>query len=230
MVPSKASAAMATVSDRVGWGWIVKPMSPAVGAHLDGVGGFGDEVAGVGADDPGADDALGGLVEQHLGQALVAAQGQGAARRHPGEDAFAVFDSGGFGFVLGDPDPGDFGVGVGHRGDDGGVEVGVVAGAVLGGDLAFVGGLVGEHGLADDVADGEDVGDVGALLLVDRDETAFVDEHPRRVGADHLAVGAAADGDQDLVERRRLRGLGLVLAGGGVEGDGQPVRAGGRRW
>ena len=53
-----------------------------------------------------------------------------------------------------------------------------MAGAVLGGDLAFVGGFVGEHGLADDVADGEDVGDVGALLFVDRDEPAFVDEHP----------------------------------------------------
>ena len=34
------------------------------------------------------------------------------------------------------------------------IEVGVVPGAVLGGDLAFVGGFVGEHGLADDVADG----------------------------------------------------------------------------
>ena len=29
MVPSKASAAMATVSDRVGWGWMVSPMSAA---------------------------------------------------------------------------------------------------------------------------------------------------------------------------------------------------------
>ena len=29
IVPSKASAAMATVSDRVGWGWMVRPMSAA---------------------------------------------------------------------------------------------------------------------------------------------------------------------------------------------------------
>src|SRR5215212_7078921 len=29
MVPSKASAAIATVSDRVGWGWMVSPMSAA---------------------------------------------------------------------------------------------------------------------------------------------------------------------------------------------------------
>ena len=113
MVPSKASAAMATVSDRVGWGWMVRPMSAASAPISMASGGFGDEVAGVGSDDAGADDAVGGLVEQDFGHAFVAAQGQGAAGGGPGEHAFAVFDPGGFGFVLGDPDPGDFGVGVG---------------------------------------------------------------------------------------------------------------------
>ena len=229
MVPSKASAAMATVSDRVGWGWMVRPMSAASAPISMASGDFGDEVAGVGADDAGADDPVGGLVEQDLGHAFVAAQRQGAAGGGPGEHAFAVFDPGGFGLVLGDADPGDLGVGVGDAGDDGGVEVAGVAGGVLGGDLAFVGGLVGEHGLADDVADGEDVGDVGALLFVDGDEPAFVDEHPGCVGADDPAVGAASDGDQHLVEHRGLGGLGLVLARRRVEGDGQPVGAGGRR-
>ena len=82
MVPSKASAAMAMVSDRVGWGWMVSADVGGVGAHLDGQGGLGDQVAGVGADDAAADDPLGGLVEQHLGHALVAAQ-----RQRPAADA-----------------------------------------------------------------------------------------------------------------------------------------------
>ena len=42
-------------------------------------------------------------------------------------------------------------------------------------DLALVRRLVREHRLADDVADGEDMADVGAHLLVDGDEAALVD-------------------------------------------------------
>ena len=58
----------------------------------------------------------------------------------------------------------------------------VVAGDHLGGDHALVRRLVREHRLADDVADREDVRDVGALLLVDRDEAALADRRrrPRR--------------------------------------------------
>ena len=48
---------------------------------------------------------------------------------------------------------------------------------------------MGEHRLPDDVADGEDVPDVGALLLVDRDEPALVDEHPGGVGPDRPPFG-----------------------------------------
>src|SRR4029450_13458315 len=156
MVPSKASADMPTVSERVGWGWTVSPVSVAsapistarevsaisspalgptgaapsrgvgvdgeadvggVGAHLDGQGGIGDQLAGVGADGGGADEAVGGLVEQQLGHALVAPEGQGTAAGRPGEGALAVLDAGRLGLGLGDADPGDLGVGVGHRGD-----------------------------------------------------------------------------------------------------------------
>jgi hypothetical protein len=41
----------------------------------------------------------------------------------------------------------------------------------------------------DDVADGEDVPHVGALLLVHRDEPALIDLHARGLGTDHLPVG-----------------------------------------
>ena len=127
MVPSNASAAMADGLGQGGVGVDGQADVGGVGAHLDGQRGLGDEVAGVGADDAAADDPVGGLVEQHLGHALVAAQGQRAAAGGPGEHALAVLDPGGLGLVLGDPDPGDLGIGVGDRGDDGGVEVAGVA-------------------------------------------------------------------------------------------------------
>jgi hypothetical protein len=43
-----------------------------VAAGLDGEPHLGDQVAGVGADDAAADDPLGLLVEEKLGQPLVA--------------------------------------------------------------------------------------------------------------------------------------------------------------
>ena len=157
MVPSNASAAMATVSDRVGWGWMVSPMSAASAP-----------VSMARAASAMRSPALGPTIPAPMTRSVVSSnrtlvrpssrpEGQGAAGRGPGEHALAVLDPGGFGLVLGDPDPGDLGVGVGDAGDDGGVEVAGVPGGVLGGDLALVGGLVREHRLADDVADGEDV-------------------------------------------------------------------------
>jgi hypothetical protein len=61
-----------------------------VGAHLDGQGHLADHVAGMGADDAAAQDAvavLGRIVEQQLGEAFVAAVGDGAAGGCPGEQA-----------------------------------------------------------------------------------------------------------------------------------------------
>ena len=70
-----------------------------VGAHLDGQGGLGDQLAGVGADGGGADETVGGLVEQELGHALVAAKGEGAAAGRPWEGALAVLVAGGLGLL-----------------------------------------------------------------------------------------------------------------------------------
>ena len=61
--------------------------------------------------------------------------------------------------------------------------------AALRRDAALVHGLVGEHRLPDDVADGEDVGNVGPHLPIDRDEAAFVDRDAGVLGADRFAVG-----------------------------------------
>ena len=77
---------------------------------------------------------------------------------------------------------------------------------------------MGQHGLADDVADGEDVLHVRAHLLVDGDEAALVDLHAGGVGADGGAIGPPSHGDEDLVEGVGRRGAGAV------EADLEPAR------
>ena len=74
-----------------------------------------------------------------------------------------------------------------------------MSGSDLGGDVRFVHRLVGKHRLADDVADREDVRDVGAHLLVHRNEATVGDHDAGLVRGDHLAVGAATDGHQHQV-------------------------------
>src|SRR5690606_33869177 len=86
-------------------------------AHLDRQRDLGDELAGMHADDAAADDAAGIRIEQQLGEALGAAQADGAAGSGPRELRHLDRDALGPGLGLGDPDPGDLRVGVGHRRD-----------------------------------------------------------------------------------------------------------------
>ena len=86
-----------------------------------------------------------------------------------------------------------------------------MAGRHLGRDMALVHRLVGEHGLAHDVADGVDVRHVGAHLDVDGDVAALADHHARFLRADALAVRRAAHRLQNQVVRLRLLRRGLAL-------------------
>src|SRR5262249_40218994 len=61
-------------------------------AHLDREADLADEIARMRADDAAADDAPGGFVEEELGEALVAAVGDGAPARRPGEHRLAEPD------------------------------------------------------------------------------------------------------------------------------------------
>ena len=166
-----------------------------VSAHLDGQRDLADHVAGVGADHAAAEDlavtvGLWAVVKQQFGHAFVTAVGNGAAGSRPGEQAFFDLDALGFGLVLGQADPCDFWVGVGDGWDDAGVEG--CAGQVFVAlqftsnhfrcHMRFMHGLVRQHGLAHDVANGEDVRHVGAHLDVDGDEVIIRPHRYRHLG------------------------------------------------
>ena len=145
----------------------VRPMSSASAPISIAKRRLGDEVAGVRSDNAAADQALGLIVPQGLGQALVATERERAAARRPRKDGLAVFDPFRLGFRLRQARPGDFRIGVSNRGDGLGVKRGFVSARDFRRDLGLVRGLMRQHRLADDVADGEDVRHIGAHLAVD---------------------------------------------------------------
>ena len=90
-------------------------------------------------------------------------------------------------------------MGIGDAGNYRRIEVALLPRRHFGRHMSLMHRLVGQHGLADDVADGEDVRHAGAHLAVDRDEAAIIDHHAGLLGADLLAVRAASGGLQDHV-------------------------------
>ena len=145
------------------------------------------------------------VVEQQLGEAFVAAVRDRAAATRPTETrALPYLMPLRLGFVFGHADPGDFRIGVRDRRNHARVEEGFLARGGFGGDVRFVHRFVREHRLADDVADREDVRRRWCASACRRDEAALVDRDAGLVGADLLAVRAAADGDQHQVVELRL--------------------------
>lgn len=179
-----------------------------VAAHFYGQADFADEVAGIHADDGAAQEAVGGAVEEEFCKTFFGSVGDGAAAGCPGEDGFFKLDAFCLELIFGFAGPGNFRVGVGHTGDLQGVEGGLFTGGHFCSNVGFMDGFVGEHGLADDVADGEDVGYVGAHLGIYGYKTPVCDGNPGFVGGYLLTIGGAAYGDQDQVE--------LFLFAGGV--------------
>src|SRR5215470_11375093 len=76
-----------------------------VGAHLDRERDLADEIACARADDTAADDAVRVGVEEKLGEAFVAAVGDGAARRDPGKLRLLYLRALRLGLVFGQSDP-----------------------------------------------------------------------------------------------------------------------------
>src|SRR5665213_1467506 len=92
----------------------------------------------------------------------------------------------------------DLRFGEAHRGDRGRIEPAALAGDDLGDHRALRRGLVRQHWLADEVADGPDILHRGAALVVDHDKRVG---HlaPLRVEAPALGALPPADGDPYLV-------------------------------
>src|SRR5579871_6014229 len=99
-----------------------------VGTHLDREPHLRDELAGIGADDARAYHAMRALVEQQLGESLVAIEGERAAARGPGKCTLAELEPAGFRLRLGDSDPRDLRVGVGNGRDRARIEGRLVSG------------------------------------------------------------------------------------------------------
>src|SRR3984885_2311088 len=76
-----------------------------VGAHFNGERHFGDQVAGVGADGACADDSMGLLVKQQLGEAFVAVERERAAAGGPGQEGLATAGVVSLGLVFGSSQP-----------------------------------------------------------------------------------------------------------------------------
>ena len=189
IVPSAISAAKPTVSDSVGCGWMVRPRSLGVGAHLEGERDLGDQLAGVDADDAGAEDPVGALVDDQLGEALRAAEPTAPGRRRAqGKTRLArTRCRRPWPRVSVSADPGDLGVGVGdRRGSTRGVEDAMC--------------WPGDRPRRRPRPRGSPCGRASArrrrrrwrrcaatlvrMLLVDRDEAALVHLHARGLGAD----------------------------------------------
>ena len=178
--------------------------------HLNGKAGLGNEIAGVGADDSGTEQTVCLRIKQQFGQALAAPEAECPAAGRPRKNAFLEHRTGCLSLCLGQPHPGNFGVGVGHRGNNPSCEHAVKASGYLRCYLALVTGFVGQHGLADEITNGEDVWDIGALLVINRNEAVLVHLDAGSGCIDTMAVGYTAERQQYAVKFCRWRGLGPV--------------------
>ena len=94
-----------------------------VRAHLDRVHGLGDQLAGVDADDAGAEHAPRLGLDDELRQPVRRGPAPARGRTPPtGTSPTSYLDAVGLRLRLGQPDPGDLGVGVGDRRDRARVE------------------------------------------------------------------------------------------------------------
>ena len=75
-----------------------------------------------------------------------------------------------------------------------------MTGSHFGRDLGLMHRLIGEHRLANHVADGKNMRDVCPHLLVDSNEAALIDGDTGGVSANHFTAGTAADRNQKTIK------------------------------
>ena len=175
------------------------------GAVLEGEGGLGDHLAGVGADDVAAQQPVRLGVGQHLDHALRVEVGLGSRVGAEGERPGLVRDVGLLELLLVLPHPRHLRVRVHHRRDHAVVDVAVPLLDPLDGRHGLLLGLVREHGSEGHIADGSDVRGLGAVLRVDDDAAALVHLETNVLETEAGSVGSATDGDEDHVSIELLR-------------------------
>ena len=103
--------------------------------------------------------------------------------------AFFIVRAFGFELLFGFAYPGDFGVGVNHEGYAVEVDMRFLSGDALGHGHAFVAGFVRQHRAAHHVADGPNIGQIGAALAVHFDKAALVFFQADGFGVQAVGVG-----------------------------------------
>ena len=142
-----------------------------------------------------------------LRHALRSFHGAGTAARGEGKRPDLVLAPARLDLLLGLADPGDLRGRVNHGGNHAVVHLAVKAGDQVGDHHAFLLALVREHRAAYHVADGPDRGHPRAAVIVDLDEAARIDGNRRRIAEKAVGEGAAADGNDELVDLQGLLAL-----------------------
>ena len=179
-----------------------------VRTHFQSQHGFGNQLARIDANHARPKDAPRFLVQQQLRHAFVARHCDCAAACGPGEHRLFEFDSLLAGFRFCQAHPGNFGIGISDGRNGAGIEPGRLgffpARDYFSGKLAFMGSLVGQHGFAANIPYGKNMRDIGAQLLIHRDESAWIDIDARLIRPKIASVRLAAHSDQDAVVYLRL--------------------------
>ena len=127
-----------------------------------------------------------------------------------GEVSNVVLDAGLLELLLVLANPGNLGVGVHDGGDGAVVDVAVALSDVLDGSDSLLLSLVGKHGAEGAVTDSADVGDLGAVLLVDDQAAAVIGLKTDVVETKTGSVRTAANGDEDNIS---VKGFSLAALG-----------------
>src|SRR3569623_1549090 len=149
-------------------------------------------------------------IAQYLHEPRGVAHRMRAAVAHEGKYAGAEVAIGIAQLLGGLAHPGDLGPGINHPRYRFVIDVAGLAGDVLGDHHAFVGGLVRQHRPAHHVADGVDVGEIGAAVFVYHDVPTRVEREADAVGVEACGVGHAAGGHQHAVDLEITFALAVV--------------------
>ena len=197
--PSARRLASWKASPRVGWAWMVPPISSSrapISSARPKAPASSETPA------PTACDAEHQVVvgaRRHAHEAVLGRQRQRPAVGLEGE-LRGQHLAAGLARLLGRQAGGDdLGIGEAHGRDHRAVEHAAVAGDDLGDHLALRHGAMREHRLAGEVADRPDVAHRRRAALVDLHEAAVHGEVERARGRSRRQPGAPAGGDEDLV-------------------------------